>query len=69
MNNLSQIKPTTDNFLLDEQSVNSFQSLIIFNDNLRKHIKLSLSIYKKLNNFEHNYIHTILNDKSKSNTK
>ena len=67
MDNLSQIKPNTNNFLMDEQSVNSFQSLIIFNDNLRKHIKLSLSIYKKLNNFEHNYIHTLLNDKSKSN--
>lgn len=68
MDNLSQTKPDTNNFLLDEQSANSFQSLIIFNDNLRKHIKLSLSIYKKLNNFEHNYIHTLLNDKSKSNT-
>lgn len=67
MDNLSQIKPNTNNFLMDEQAVNSFQSLIIFNDNLRKHIKLSLSIYKKLNNFEHNYIHTLLNDKSKSN--
>ena len=69
MDNLSQTKPDTNNFLLDEQSANSFQSLIIFNDNLRKHIKLSLSIYKKLNNFEHNYIHTLLNDKSKSNTE
>lgn len=68
MDNLSQTKLDTNNFLLDEQSANSFQSLIIFNDNLRKHIKLSLSIYKKLNNFEHNYIHTLLNDKSKSNT-
>lgn len=65
MDNLPQTKPKMDNFLLDEQSVNSFQSLIIFNDNLRKHIKLSLSIYKKLNNFEHIYIHTLLNDKSK----
>jgi hypothetical protein len=68
MDNL-QNKPITDNFLLDEQSANSFQSLIIFNDNLRKHIKLSLSIYKKLNNFEHNYIHTLLNDKNKSSTE
>jgi hypothetical protein len=68
MDNL-QNKPITDNFLLDEQSANSFQSLIIFNDNLRKHIKLSLSIYKKLNNFEHNYIRNILNDKSKTNAE
>ena len=53
----------------DQEISKSFQSLIIFNDNLRKNIKLSLLIYKKLNNFEHNYIHTILNDKSKSNSK
>ena len=59
-----------NNPLLDDQSVNSFQSMIIFNDNLRKNIKLSLLIYKKLNNFEHNYIHKFFdNDKSKSNTE
>ena len=55
--------------LLDEQTVNSFQSMIIFNDNLRKNIKLSLLIYKKLNNFEHNYIHKFFNDKGESNTE
>jgi hypothetical protein len=55
--------------LLDEQAVNSFQSMIILNDNLRKNIKLSLIIYKKLNNFEHNYIRNILNDKSKTNAE
>jgi hypothetical protein len=59
-----------DDSLLDEQSAKSFQSLIIFNDNLRKHIKLSLSIYKKLNNFDHIYIHNfLLNDNSETNTK
>jgi hypothetical protein len=57
----------TDKPLLDEQAVSSFQSMIIFNDNLRKNIKLSLLIYKKLNNFEHNYIHKFFNDKSETN--
>lgn len=55
--------------LLDEQAVNSFQSMIIFNDNLRKNIKLSLLIYKKLNNFEHNYIRNILNADSETKTE
>ena len=59
----------SDKPLLNDNEVNSFQSMIIFNDNLRKNIKLSLLIYKKLNNFEHNYIHKIFNDKSKTNTK
>lgn len=59
----------TDKPLLDEQAVSSFQSMIIFNDNLRKNIKLSLLIYKKLNNFEHNYIHNFFNDKSETITK
>ena len=58
-----------DKPLLDEQAVNSFQSMIVFNDNLRKNIKLSLLIYKKLNNFEHNYIHNIFNVKSEASTK
>ena len=47
---------------LNEDEVKSFQSLLVFNDNLRKHIKLSLSIYKKLNNFDHKYIHQIINE-------
>ena len=47
---------------LNEDEIKSFQSMIIFNDNLRKNIKLSLVIYKKLNNFEHKYIHQVLND-------
>lgn len=63
------MEKTIDKPLLDEQAVNSFQSMIIFNDNLRKNIKLSLLIYKKLNNFEHNYIRNILNDKSETNTE
>lgn len=62
-------KKSNSNTVFDEQSTNSFQSIIIFNDNLRKNIKLSLLIYKKLNNFEHNYIHTFFHDKSESKTQ
>jgi hypothetical protein len=39
------------------------KSLIDFNNNLRKNIFLSLQIYKKINNFNHKYIHTLINDK------
>jgi len=56
LNNQSNLKE------LNEDEIKSFQSMIIFNDNLRKNIKLSLVIYKKLNNFEHKYIHQVLND-------
>ena len=69
MENLSHNNQQTNKSLLDEESANSFQSMIVFNDNLRKNIKLSLLIYKKLNNFEHNYIHKLFNDKSKSSTE
>ena len=69
MENFIPDNKSTNNSLLDEQAVNSFQSMIVFNDNLRKNIKLSLLIYKKLNNFEHNYIHKFFNDKSEPNTK
>jgi len=68
MNNLPN-NNFNNNSLLDEQTTNSFQSLIIFNDNLRKHIKLSLSIYKKLNNFNHNYIHHFFNETNNSHSK
>ena len=69
MENLSHNNQQTNKSLLDEETANSFQSMIVFNDNLRKNIKLSLLIYKKLNNFEHNYIHKFFNDKSKSSTE
>lgn len=37
-----------------------FQEQILdMNEKLRTDIKLSLAIYKKINNFEHNYIHHI----------
>ena len=69
MENLSHNNQQTNKPLLDEEAVKSFQSIFVFNDNLRRHIKLSLVIYKKLNNFEHNYIHKFFNDKGESNTK
>ena len=34
-------------------------SILEMNKKLRIDIKLSLAIYKKINNFEHNYIHHI----------
>lgn len=37
-----------------------FQEQILdMNEKLRTDVKLSLAIYKKINNFEHNYIHNI----------
>lgn len=52
----------------DKNNINNLESFIVLNENLRTHIKLGLSIYKKLNNFNHNYIHDIFIQKSE-NTK
>jgi len=52
MNNLPN-NNFNNNSLLDEQTTNSFQSLIIFNDNLRKH----------------NYIHHFFNETNNSHSK
>lgn len=49
-----------NNELPNNEQINS---LIDFNNNLRKNIILSLQIYKKINNFNHKYIHTLSNDK------
>lgn len=43
----------------------SLETMLVANYNLRANIKLSLLIYKGLNNFEHEYIHHLINDKSK----
>jgi len=43
-----------------------FKTILETNNNLRFNIKLSLAIYKKLNNFDHNYIHHFINEKSKN---
>jgi hypothetical protein len=62
MNNNTNNKDS--NPIFKDDDTKSFQSMIIFNDNLRKNIKLSLIIYKQLFNFNHNYIHTVINEAS-----
>ena len=42
-----------------EMMLNSFP---IINDNLRANIKLSVEIYKKINNFDINYVHDVINN-------
>jgi hypothetical protein len=37
-------------------------SLPFINENIRSNISLSIEIYKKLNNFDYNYIHEIINE-------
>ena len=37
-------------------------SLPFINDNLRSNITLSIELYKKLNNFDYNYIHNYFNE-------
>jgi len=46
-------------------NINKIETILLINDNIRKNIKLSLAIFKKLNNFDHNYIHEFF-DKEKS---
>ena len=51
-----------------EQIDNVVRTLPLINDNIRTNIKLGIEIYKQLNNFDRNYIHTVINEKStKSN--
>lgn len=51
-----------------EQLDNMVRTLPFINDNIRTNIKLGIEIYKQLNNFDRNYIHTIINENSiKSN--
>ena len=40
-------------------------SLPYINDNIRSNINFSVEIYKKIKNFDYNYIHSIINEKSK----
>jgi len=39
-------------------------TLPLMNDNIRTNIKLGIEIYKQLKNFDRNYIHSIINEKS-----
>lgn len=51
-----------------EQFNNMIRTLPFINNNIRTNIKLGIEIYKQLNNFDRNYIHTIINEHSaKSN--
>jgi hypothetical protein len=43
-------------------------TLLSINKNLRDNIKLSLSIYKQLNNFDHKYINELFNKKTKGSS-
>jgi hypothetical protein len=47
-----------------EQLDNMVRTLPFINDNIRTNIKLGIEIYKQLNNFDRNYIHTIINGNS-----
>lgn len=49
-----------------EQMDNMIRTLPFMNDNIRANIKLGIEIYKQLNNFDHNYIHGVINEKSKN---
>jgi hypothetical protein len=49
-----------------EQIDNMIRTLPYMNDNIRANIKLGIEIYKKLNNIDRNYIHEIINEKSKN---
>ena len=48
-----------------ENEIDPIDTLLMVNETLRTNIKLSLAIYKKLNNFYHNHIHGFI----KSGTK
>lgn len=45
---------------------NMIRTLPFMNDNIRTNIKLGIEIYKQLNNFDRNYIHKVINEKSKN---
>jgi hypothetical protein len=49
-----------------EQMDDMIRTLPYMNDNIRANIKLGIEIYKQLNNFDRNYIHEVINEKSKN---
>lgn len=49
-----------------ENIENMESSLPLMNDNIRANIKLGIEIYKQLKNFDRNYIHEVINEKSKN---
>jgi len=60
----SQLEPNE----IDEMN-NMIRTLPFMNDNIRTNIKLGIEIYKQLNNFDRNYIHTIINENSTKSDK
>ena len=52
-----------------EQMDNMVRTLPYINDNIRKNIGLGIEIYKQLNNFDHNYIHSVINENSTKSDK
>lgn len=60
-NNLPKKESELDTKEIDLM-LNSFP---LINDNIRANIQLSIEIYKKINNFDVNYIHEVINEKSK----
>lgn len=64
---------TEPNQLAEQIDVKQIDTMIstlpLINDNIRTNIKLGIEIYKQLNNFDSNYIHSIINDKSISSKK
>lgn len=49
--------------------IEPIETLIDVNNNLRANIKLGLAIYKKLNNFDHNYIHELFHQEIPEKTE
>lgn len=47
-----------------EQLNDVVRTLPYMNDNIRTNIRLGIEIYKKLNNFDRYYIHSIINENS-----
>jgi hypothetical protein len=53
-----------NNFTNEHKSIdnNELENYFITNENLRTHIKLSIGIYKKINNFDNKYIYNLINE-------
>lgn len=66
LENNKQIQLENNKQIQLEDLEKMISSLPLINSNIRSNIQFSLEIYKKLNNFERNYIHSILNEKSKN---
>jgi ribosomal protein S13 len=47
-----------------EKMDDMIRTLPFMNDNIRSNIKLGIEIYKKIKNFDRNYIHSIINENS-----